>query len=377
MGFSEADSRSALSQTEGNVEQAADILLSRGAPTTAAPAHQFNSQNVEEEDLQRALQASLSVSNTNPAPKKKQPLRNMRSAAATKAGKAALKRVSKGPSSKQSRSLSPISSHPNVKVPEKMSEKSKEEQILRTADRLKSSPQALDTLYKTLKTLQSNPNHPKFRKIDQSTSAYQKSLGRNAPGAEDMLLAMNYRKSGPRTLSLDFVDQATLYLGVSALEQTKLTSEYIQAKALIQFQKEASTAFHSADNSTEEAVARSNYMSKLPTEPAIGGAWIFVNLHGMEEKLQRKFDGDDTLDDVLNFIAGNGTQLVEKLKTGEWCLVDGHRNPPTPLDLQNLASKTLQYIGCWPSGKLIIQPARHTEQSNDVGSARGLGAGVL
>lgn len=237
----------------------------------------------------------------------------------------------------------------------------------------------MDTLYKTLKTLQSNPSHPKFRRIDQSTVGYQKSLA-SAPGAEDLLQAMNYRKSGPKTLSLDFVDQATLYLGISALEQTKLTPEYIEAKALIDFQKEVNAAFHSADNSTEEAIARSDCMSKLPTEPAMGGAWIFVNFEGIEQKLQRKFDGDDTLEDVLNFVGGNGTLIVEKLKSGEWWLVDGHRSPPAPLDVKTLAPKTLQYIGCWPSGKLVIRPASQQKLyalNDTVGSARGLGAGVL
>lgn len=258
-----------------------------------------------------------------------------------------------------------------------MSENTKEEQILRTADRLKSSPQALDTLYKTLKALQSNPSHPKFRTIDQTTPGYQKSLA-NAPGANDFLLAMNYRKSGPNTLSLDFVDQATLYLGISALEQTKLTPEYQQAKALIKFQKDVLQILHSADNDTQEAINRSNHMSKLPSEPAMGGAPIFVHFQGMDNKLQRKFDGDDTLEDVLHWIAGNGTQILENLQAGEWSLVDGHRNPPSPLDIQTLAPKTLQYIGCWPSGKLIVQPTKPQEQgaATILASPRGLGAAI-
>merc|ERR1719329_923694 len=112
-----------------------------------------------------------------------QPKRKPKTAAASNAGKAALLRANApAASAKSRRSTSPLSSHPNVKVPDKLSNKSKEEQILRTADRLKTSPQALDTLYKTLKTL-------------QSTAGYQKNLGK-APGAEDLLLAMNFRKTG-------------------------------------------------------------------------------------------------------------------------------------------------------------------------------------
>jgi hypothetical protein len=379
MGFIEIDARRTLQQTNGNVEEAANILLERGAPTTTTntPAHQINRQQVEDEELQQALQASWAVQDTN----KSHSRRNLQSAAVGRAGKAALNRFNTGTTSTatahSSGSTSPLSSHPTVKIPKKLSEKTKEEQILRTADRLKSSVKALDTLYKTLKTLQSDPSNPKFRTVDQTTLGYQKSLA-NAPGAKDFLLAMNYRQYGPNTLSLDFVDQATIYLGISALEQTKLTPEYQQAKALIQFQKDVLQILHSADNDTQEAINRSNQMSKLPTEPAMGGAWIFVNFLGMDNKLQRKFDGDDTLEDVLHWIAGNGTQILEKLHSGEWSLVDAHRNPPSPLDIQTLAPKTLQYIGCWPSGKLIVQPTEPQEQGAATisASSRGLGAAM-
>jgi len=388
MGFSERDARNALQQTGGNLEQAANILLARGlGGPQNTPAHEFNRQQVEDDELQRALQASMMTSSPPPQPAT-QPKRKPKTAAASNAGKAALLRANApAASAKSSRSTSPLSSHPNVKVPDKLSNKSKEEQILRTADRLKSSPQALDTLYKTLKTLQSNPNHPKFRRIDQTTAGYQKSLA-NAPGAEDLLLAMNYRKSGPKVLSLEIADPATLYLGISALEQTKLTPEYRNAKALLQFHKDVQQMFHSADNSAEEAIARSEHMSKLPTEPTMGGAWIFVSFEGLSEqdanfKLKRKFDGDDTLEDILHWIAGNGTGILTKLQNGEWELVDGNRHPPACLDVVNLASRTLQYIGCWPSGKLIIRPKsamlsqeqqQQTQQSSD---ARGLGAAPM
>jgi len=387
MGFSERDARNALQQTGGNLEQAANILLARGlGGPQNVPAHEFNRQQVEDDELQRALQASMMTSSSSSPPAAQPaPKRKPKTAAASNAGKAALRRANTPASpthSKNSRSTSPLSSHPNVKVPEKLSNKSKEEQILRTADRLKSSPQALDTLYRTLKTLQSNPNHPKFRRIDQTTAGYQKSLAK-APGAEDLLLAMNYRKSGPNILTLEIADPATLYLGISALEQTKLTPEYMNAKALVQFHKDVQQMFHSADNSAEEAIARSQHMSKLPTEPTMGGAWIFVNFEGLDDanfKLKRKFDGDDTLEDILHWVAGNGTGILTKLQNGEWELVDGNRHPPACLDVVSLASRTLQYIGCWPSGKLIIRPKSaiaSQQQSQQSSDARGLGAAPM
>jgi hypothetical protein len=70
----------------------------------------------------------------------------------------------------------------------------------------------------------------------------------------------------------------------------------------------------------------------------------------------------------------------------EWYLVDLHRSPPLPYaNLESLAPKTLQYLGCWPSGKLAIQPRivalahnnrnnNNTTTSSAGGSSRGLGA---
>lgn len=244
--------------------------------------------------------------------------------------------------------------------------------------------------------LQMNPNDPKFQQIDQSNIGYQKSLA-NAPGAEDLLLAMNYQKLGNK-LNLGGYCPATVYLGISALEQIKETSiEYKQGKAKLQLERDIQSIQESADSSTEEAIGRANFMSKCPSEPSPGrGSWMYIQLTS-ENTIQRRFDGDDTLQDVLHWLGGHGTAIFTKLvETKEWCLVDLHRSPPMPFtDLETLQHKTLQYIGCWPSGKLAIQPmpvvnntknsrlvnsnsskddSATTEDAPKGGSSRGLGA---
>merc|ERR1712137_780876 len=99
-----------------------------------------------------------------------------------------------------------------------------------------------------------------------------------------------------------------------------------------------------------------------------------------EETVRRRFDGDDVLQDVLNWIGGHGSVIPEKLASREWSLVDLNRYPIAPIDVEVNNQKTLQYIGCWPSGKLEICPSTQewTDRDKDnallMGSPRGLGS---
>ena len=174
MGYPEPDVRAAYQACGGDVDRAAERLLSSSSANNNNNNHYTAEQ--EDDDLQRALQASMIEPQTRPTTNNNNNA-TVRSAASRKAGQAALSRFEQkqqpkkkkptstmGGASRQTdstaavtntatkkRSTSPVSSHPGVKVPAKLSDKSKEEQILRTADRLKSYPQAVDTLYKALK----------------------------------------------------------------------------------------------------------------------------------------------------------------------------------------------------------------------------------
>ena len=94
----------------------------------------------------------------------------------------------------------------------------------------------------------------------------------------------------------------------------------------------------------------------------------------------RRFDGDDILRDVINFIGGHGSVIPEKIASREWCLIDMNQYPLVPIDVDNYMNKTLQYIGCWPSGMLALKPSTSDwkegkqEVSMEVANSRGLGA---
>lgn len=354
---------------------------------------------------------------TTKQPAKKQATTNNKngviSAAAINAGKAAANRINNNDNNTnntyQMKTLD--ETHPNITLPQKLSHKTKEEQILRTAQRLKPHVMAVDTLLRVLTSVRDHPDNAKFRTIDRTNTNYVKYV-RDKPGAEDLLLAMNYRKLvggdiNELRLERHRVDEALLFLGISALEQMRLTEEYIENKKLRAFHAEMkrvgklnSDQLQSTGMTDIDTDIRSAYLSKCPKEPPEGrGAWMFVYLGGGYEtettieggKVKRRFDGDDTLEDVMNWLGGcYGNEVVDKIygrwsggESREWCLCDLNRYPIMPLDVEKHKKKTLQYLGLFPSGKLGVRLStdgwRDREEGTEsqfdiIGSARGLGA---
>lgn len=382
--------RNALAQTNGDVDDAAVLLLRQPSQQSHQVPFSDNMdeamRNAVEESLQtedqrlyrQAQEASLqqprvarpkqTTSTTTIGPTR------LTTAAAAKSGQAAVSRAV----NPTNRSRTIHEHHPHVKIPSKLEDKSKEEQILRNVDRLKSHPTAVDTLYKALTALRTDPNNQKFRRIDKSNPGYQRSVA-SAPGAEALLLVMNFTQIG-NTLVLDRsrVDPALLFLGISALEDARKSSEYQEAKRQIQFTNEIKTIHLQVNSSEQEALIRANFISKCPTEPP-GGRGALVQVGFGDETIKRRFDGDDVLQDVVNWLGGHGSSIPDKLLTREWCLVDKNRFPISPIDVKLNLDKTLQYVGFWPSGKLEIRPSPiswldGTANTTLLGSSRGLGA---
>lgn len=256
--------------------------------------------------------------------------------------------------------------HPGVKVPSKMTEKSKEEQILRCSQRLAPYPLAVDTLLQALISVRDNPLNEKYRRVDMTSKGFVSVL-KDKPGALDLLKAMNFvERSEKKDLVLTQArnDPALLYLGISALEQIRIGDEYKWNKAAIRFNREVKHILDGSNFSNQslqdnEVLKRASFLSKVPSEPANGaGALIQINV-GEDLSLSRRFDGDDTLQDVVHWIGAHGTMIIDKLLGEEWDLVDLNKYPVESIDVTHKMDKTLQVIGCWPSGKLEIRPARN------------------
>ena len=271
--------------------------------------------------------------------------------------------------------------HPNVKTPQRFEEKSKEEQIQRCCDRFKSYPTTVDTLIRALSTISRNPLEGKYRRIEQTNPGYQRSLA-NVPGAEQLLLALGFAPVNSQTLYLHRVNRQLLSLALSTLEQTKETPEYQQSKKELVFSKEV-TAQLRATPTEDQQRERMEMLSKLPREPPLSrGAVIMIQLNDNDNTLvSRRFDGDDTFADVLNWVGGTvGSTFLGKLyTTRQWSLVDVNRQGNVPIDCQASRSKTLQHLGFWPSGRLDLRPSttdwiQGVSMNVEMGVSRGLGS---
>ncbi|CAB9510763.1 expressed unknown protein [Seminavis robusta] len=275
--------------------------------------------------------------------------------------------------------------HPNVKLPPRLDEKSKEEQIQRCCDRFKSFPATVDTLIRALQTILSNPAVRKYRRIDQTNPGYQRSLA-GAPGAEQLLLALGFRRmTDEQSLVLDTVNRDLLQMALGALNETTKTPEYQHAKKELVFRKDVAAHLR-ATPTAHELTARQTLLSKVPREPAPGrSAVMMIHLGGNDDNsrtLTRRFDGDDTLQDVLHWLAGTvGTIFYQNLvESRSWSLVDVNRLGETPIncDAPVAAITTLQHLGFWPSGRLQLRPStvhwmkRQNTDSLEMGVSRGL-----
>jgi len=419
MGFDKARATNALDAANGDLEQATNLLLtnqdanrpSSNSTNSTIPSNSNNaSVETEDQQLQRALEESKLTSRDEGANRTSNRHMGM-SAATIRAGQAAASRAQnagrrfgangnvipkkvKKPSyvynstatTSKGGVIAPLALHPNVKIPKKMAENSKEEQILRCTKRLAPHPLAVDTLLGAFQHIRNEPDVDKYRKIDRSSAGYQTVL-EGKPGALDLLKAMNFVERGGGTMDLvlarDRADPALLYLGISALEQVRETEEYLSEKRHIAFVKDVKKitdgygAAH-VNKAEEEVVKRANFISKVPSEPS-GGSGALLQVKLGEEKLARRFDGDDTLKDVVNWIGAHGSEIPDKILSREWSLVDLNRYPIVPMDVEINLDRTLQFIGCWPSGKLGIQPStiewrNDKVTTEDMGSSRGLGA---
>jgi hypothetical protein len=407
MGFRPAEARHALREANGDWTRATEWLLQNGTPVstmTTAVADEDDSE------LQHAIQASLMTdnnnNNNNNASRQRRrtpPPPQQQSAASKNAGRAAATRTATSMSAPEVKITTKkknglTTTHPKVQMPKRLSQHDQEDIILRCANRVAPYSLSVDTLLRSLKTIQSNPGNRKFHTVNTTTVAFQRSL--NAPGVLDLLKAVNFHHHSPNNnfennnqiLTLSHYDAAAFYLGISALEQIQQTSpEYARHKALRLFQKELAPALKkdNDDDEQEEASARKRYLSKLPSEPVTGGQGSQItvefginisnniannnnnnnntdnNDNNIQQlmKISRGFDHDDILGDVINWLGGQASVIPSKLETGEWSLVDRNRQGSEEdynyhrLDLSELSSKTLQYIGCWPSGRIAIVPS--------------------
>ena len=459
MGFAKSHAENALEATGGNLEEATNHLLTNQSvldsdSSSTSQVGNSNDGNQHQDDKNREISRSSNFT--------------ARSAASIRAGEAAARRFNApnkfaknknngkrsnktSPASTLSSTKTRTSSKSNkhqqqhfeakhsIQIPDRLANKSKEEQILRCAQRLAPYPLAVDTLLQAFTCIKNDPGNVKFRKIDTTSAGYKRVL-EGVPGSLDLITAMNFVRRGgssssyrdsygqthnPKDLVLisESVDHALLFLGITALEKVrKLSKEYKNEKRRIAFERDvkrvidgnSSGVLGTKGGEELELIKRAEFLSKVPSEPQPGaGALVQVSIGQRQRQrqqgsngtiskstsdqssggkddsvrvLSRRFDGDDVLQDVVQWLGTHGSAIPEKIVQREWSLVDLNRYPLVPIDVEGNLNRTLQYIGFWPSGRLEIRASEeewkedkvvssdHDDGNMNVGSSRGLGA---
>ncbi len=418
MGFSEEQALNALLICHNDVPRALEYLLPSlvaVAPSSTAvqpPSSHTTNESAdysdEDKQLQRALQESMLIDQKTPSSKAE--LNNYRvkkvgklggKASATsipiagnKAGQAALERLER---QKQYglKGSTPTRGSNRGKVPLPLSSKSKEEQILRSVNRMSPYPKAIDTMLQAMRRLQqedssSTVRHSKYSQIDKSSPGYQQAL-EGVPGVTDLFLALNFELvSNKWTLpSHRAVDKALLWLVTSSLEQVRATNpDYRKAKQKMEFIKHVQQILQNATadetcQEQEELRARAVHKNLCPSEPAEGTlhtiivSIVLATSHSKKKQeeeydiihsktagststtktiLSRKFHSDDTVRDLLHWLGGHASIIPTNLRLREWCLRDKNRYPAHPISCTEEAdlNKTLQSVGCFPAGLLEL-----------------------
>ena len=244
-------------------------------------------------------------------------------------------------------------------MPKTLAEKSYNEQVVRTVFRVSSSSLAVDTLIKTLETIKNNSTNPKYRTINIGTRGFKKALD-GVPGVIDLLtLGVGFKRAPDNAdvFRLDFVDEARFYAVLSSLKGLAGTSHAYQLSRIRRVWEKRLEELM-ADDTTTEVTKRGEFLRLSPSEPGFDACSI-VTVNIMEGvKISRRFAADDTVIDVLRWIAGSiSSKLYEMIEKNEIYLVNLSKHPKQAVGasgFKEVLNSTLQVNELWPSAELDL-----------------------
>ena len=210
-----------------------------------------------------------------------------------------------------------------------------------------------------LAQIAANPRDQRHTIILLGGSAPLQTALRTANNAGvDLLVEAGYRRHDASTLSLTRADPARLYAAKSALDAARTSSPGRQGR---------NKALQAQASREARAAAAKSFASVQ--EPRGGCVLTFADGSGAKFAT-RRFDGDDTLDRVVRFLAtcevgcppdnGGWRVVAETTPPSFWC--DGWvLSDKTTRDEQTFTVKdlprTLQSLQLWPSATLVVESA--------------------
>merc|ERR1719198_1426774 len=219
-------------------------------------------------------------------------------------------------------------------------------------------PQQLDQLLASLRRVLANPHDERVRKVALSSSAFASLPDHVRRLMTGFLKACGYEYMHSY-LVLQRFDAALLSAGIAACEAEQGDDAYRRAKAEL-LEKQAAQRAKAEEAKAQEAV-RKKFEALPPAEPRAGAAgttqicFLVEDADGETRRYltKRRFETWDTLKDLLNFARSlPGVPPREDLK-----LENVTVSPVVPLDPRTQRGHTLEGLGLWPSGLVLIRAA--------------------
>jgi len=239
---------------------------------------------------------------------------------------------------------------------------SREERVTKCAFQLAKTPDALDILHASLARVLASPHAEKLRKVNVTGGAFVDRVASKNKAGVELLYAVGYEPMHGH-LVLQKHEPALLRLALTQLEEARKLSNYVEgaaARAGEQARRQAS-----AQDAAAAAARRAAFLAKVPTEPsedeasgrASTACVISVRLggrpglpHEFPRVGTRRFDSDNTLDDLINFIRS----LPDVPEAEHLNIENVTTRPYRKLESATQGSLSLFALDLWPRGQVVV-----------------------
>jgi len=227
-----------------------------------------------------------------------------------------------------------------------------EARIEKAASLLGSTPDALDILHASLSKALAQPNCERFRKVNVTAGIFKERVSAKNPAGVELLYAVGYTPMHGH-LVLQHHEPKLLEAATAALARTRQCEEYLMAKAA---SDGATARRESLAREAEAAKARRlAHLVKVPTEPAASDGSsvcvISVRVGAGEKKATRRFDSENTLEDLDHWI-----RSLEDVPEGEIAVTNVTTRPPRVLDAKLNGMASLYSLDLWPVAHVRVVP---------------------
>ena len=236
------------------------------------------------------------------------------------------------------------------------SQLTREERIAKACNSLAPHVEAVDILCTSLAKVVKEPHKERFRKVNVQAAGPFKDKVASCPGGVELLYSVGFEPMHGH-LVLQSLQPSLLEHALACLDNARKSEAYVIAKEHRQTAIAAAAARAEAQLAAE--MARAHFLAKVPPEPAPenGGSssstCVVTFTIGGERIARRKFESDNTLGDLLNYVCSlpevpvGASIKLENVTTAPFRHLD-------PSD-KRCAAASLYALDLWPVGTVGVQ----------------------